>query len=112
MRLTTVAALTVPLSDRENLKHEPQVTLPTPTRANMFGVSLEELMGFDGEKGGIPRVVKDCIQYLRHSGMTTARWCFSRLAINFLRRYATRRLIPTVAKFRYAETSSGCLRSR
>lgn len=25
-------------------------------------------MGFDGEKGGIPRVVKDCIQYIRESG--------------------------------------------
>lgn len=29
---------------------------------------LEELMGFDGEKGGLPRVVKDCIQYLRSTG--------------------------------------------
>lgn len=29
---------------------------------------LEELMGYDGEKGGIPRVVKDCIQYLRETG--------------------------------------------
>lgn len=25
-------------------------------------------MGFDGEKGGLPRVVKDCIQYLRSTG--------------------------------------------
>ena len=25
-------------------------------------------MGYDGEKGGIPRVVKDCIQYLRETG--------------------------------------------
>ena len=54
--------------DRENLKHERQITLPTPTRADLFGVPLEELMGFDGEKGGLPRVVKDCIQYLRSTG--------------------------------------------
>lgn len=26
-------------------------------------------MGYDGEKGGIPRVVKDCIQYLRETGV-------------------------------------------
>lgn len=53
---------------RENLKHEKQIMLPTPQRADLFGVPLEELMGFDGEKGGLPRVVKDCIQYLRSTG--------------------------------------------
>lgn len=42
--------------------------LPTPTHADLFGVPLEELMGYDGEKGGVPRVVKDCIQYLRETG--------------------------------------------
>lgn len=26
-------------------------------------------MGFDGEKGGIPRVVRDAIQFIRESGM-------------------------------------------
>lgn len=25
-------------------------------------------MGYDGEKGGVPRVVKDCIQFLRETG--------------------------------------------
>ena len=25
-------------------------------------------MGYNGEKGGIPRVVKDCVQYLRQTG--------------------------------------------
>ncbi|OBZ68840.1 hypothetical protein A0H81_11269 [Grifola frondosa] len=35
----------------------------------LFGVPLEQLMGFDGEKGGLPRVVKDCIQYLRECGL-------------------------------------------
>lgn len=53
---------------RENLKHERQIILPMPTHASLFGVPLEDLMGFDGEKGGIPRVVKDCIQYIRESG--------------------------------------------
>ena len=27
-------------------------------------------MGYNGEKGGIPRVVKDTIQFLRDSGMS------------------------------------------
>ncbi|KAK0550624.1 hypothetical protein OC845_002579 [Tilletia horrida] len=31
----------------------------------MFGVSLEKLMGLHGEKGGIPRVVRDCVEALR-----------------------------------------------
>ena len=53
---------------RENLKHEKQIHLPVITRSDLFGVPLEELMGFDGEKGGLPRVVKDCIQYLRITG--------------------------------------------
>lgn len=42
--------------------------MPVPTRADLFGVPLEELMGYDGEKGGIPRVVKDCIIFLRETG--------------------------------------------
>ncbi|KAG6856077.1 hypothetical protein H0H87_007607 [Tephrocybe sp. NHM501043] len=54
---------------QENLKFERNITLPTPTRSNIFGVPLEELMGYDGEKGGLPRVVKDSIQYLRENGL-------------------------------------------
>lgn len=54
---------------RENLKFEREIVMPTPSRSNMFGVPLEELMGYDGEKNGIPRVVKDCIAYLRGRGM-------------------------------------------
>ncbi|EGN93953.1 hypothetical protein SERLA73DRAFT_171808 [Serpula lacrymans var. lacrymans S7.3] len=54
---------------QENLKHERQINLPTPSRASIFGVPLEDLMGFDGEKGSVPRVVKDCIQFLRDTGM-------------------------------------------
>ncbi|KII90719.1 hypothetical protein PLICRDRAFT_137120, partial [Plicaturopsis crispa FD-325 SS-3] len=53
----------------ENLKHEKQIILPVPSRSDVFGVPLEDIMGYHGEKGGIPRVVKDCIQYLRDTGM-------------------------------------------
>lgn len=42
--------------------------MPVQTRSNLFGVHLEELMGYNGEKGGVPRVVKDCAQYLRQTG--------------------------------------------
>ena len=42
--------------------------MPVQIRSNLFGVHLEELMGYDGEKGGVPRVVKDCAQYLRQTG--------------------------------------------
>ncbi|KAF8811575.1 Rho GTPase activation protein [Phlegmacium glaucopus] len=55
---------------RENLKHEQTITLPIPMRSSVFGVPLEDLMGYNGEKGGIPRVVKDTIQFLRDSGLT------------------------------------------
>ncbi|TCD61399.1 hypothetical protein EIP91_008520, partial [Steccherinum ochraceum] len=54
---------------QENLKYERDIKMPAPTRADLFGVPLEELMGYDGEKGGIPRVVRDCIVFLRESGM-------------------------------------------
>lgn len=53
---------------RENLKYEREIILPTPVRSNIFGVPLEDLMGYNGEKGGIPRVVKDAIQFLRDTG--------------------------------------------
>ncbi|KAF9222995.1 Rho GTPase activation protein [Gyrodon lividus] len=52
---------------QENLKQEKQINMPIPIRASVFGVPLEELMGTDGEKGSIPRVVKDAIQYIRES---------------------------------------------
>ena len=29
-------------------------------------------MGYNGEKGGVPRVVKDTIQFLRDSGMSSS----------------------------------------
>ena len=54
---------------RENAQYEREIVLPMPVRSSVFGVPLEELMGYDGEKGGIPRVVKDCIQFLRETGM-------------------------------------------
>lgn len=52
----------------ENLKHESQITLPMQVHSQMFGVPLEDLMGYDGEKDGLPRIVRDCIAYLRESG--------------------------------------------
>ena len=55
-------------SHRENLKFEKQISLPVAHRSNLFGVPLEDLMGVDGEKGAIPRVVKDCAQYIRSTG--------------------------------------------
>ncbi|KAG9037195.1 hypothetical protein FRB95_006448 [Tulasnella sp. JGI-2019a] len=54
---------------RENLKFERDITIPTAERAAAFGVPLEELMGEYGERGGIPRVVKDCVEYVRECGM-------------------------------------------
>lgn len=54
---------------KENLKQEQHIVLPTPIRSNVFGVPLEELMGHDGEKGSIPRVLKDSIQDLLSSGL-------------------------------------------
>ncbi|KAG9315980.1 Rho GTPase activation protein [Chiua virens] len=54
---------------QENMKRERQINMPIPIRASVFGVPLEELMGYDGEKGGIPRVIKDSIQYIRCHGM-------------------------------------------
>ena len=58
------------------MKHEVQIRLPTPTRSLMFGVPLEELMGYDGEKDGLPRVVRDCVQYLREAGALYLKLCF------------------------------------
>lgn len=54
---------------KENLKQEQHIVLPTPIRSSVFGVPLEELMGHDGEKGSIPRVLKDSIQDLLSSGL-------------------------------------------
>ena len=53
---------------RENLKHEAKITLPVPSQSSIFGVPLEDLMGRRGEKG-VPKVVRDCIQFLRETGV-------------------------------------------
>jgi Rho GTPase-activating protein 1 len=47
------------------MKHETEIRLPVPMRRDVFGVPLEELMGWDGEKGGVPRVIRDAVQFLR-----------------------------------------------
>ncbi|KAJ3742305.1 Rho GTPase activation protein [Lentinula detonsa] len=54
---------------QENSKYEKKITLPMPTPSSTFGVPLEDIMGYEGEKGGVPRVVKDTIQYLRETGL-------------------------------------------
>ncbi|KAF8576884.1 RhoGAP-domain-containing protein [Ramaria rubella] len=53
----------------ENLKHESGISLPIYPLATHFGVPLDELMGAYGEKGGVPRVVRDCVTFLREYGM-------------------------------------------
>lgn len=53
---------------RENLKYEAQIVMPIATRADLFGVPLPDIMGYNGEKGGVPRVVRDSILFLRTTG--------------------------------------------
>ncbi|KIM28453.1 hypothetical protein M408DRAFT_329507 [Serendipita vermifera MAFF 305830] len=51
----------------ENLKYEREITLPAAQQpaSRIFGASLDELMGLDGESGGIPRPIRDAAEYLR-----------------------------------------------
>ncbi|KAJ1303587.1 hypothetical protein OPQ81_011770 [Rhizoctonia solani] len=53
----------------ENLKHERTITLPPSVPSSLtFGVPLERLMGPDGESSPVPRVIRDCVEYLRSEG--------------------------------------------
>ncbi|CEL60405.1 Rho GTPase-activating protein 1 OS=Homo sapiens GN=ARHGAP1 PE=1 SV=1 [Rhizoctonia solani AG-1 IB] len=53
----------------ENLKHERNISLPSSVPASLtFGVPLEQLMGPDGESSPVPRVIRDCVEYLRSEG--------------------------------------------
>ncbi|CAE6439377.1 unnamed protein product [Rhizoctonia solani] len=53
----------------ENLKHERTITLPATVPSSLtFGVPLEKLMGPDGESSPVPRVIRDCVEYLRSEG--------------------------------------------
>ncbi|CAE6442332.1 unnamed protein product [Rhizoctonia solani] len=53
----------------ENLKHERTITLPSTAPSSLtFGVPLEQLMGPDGESSPVPRVIRDCVEYLRSEG--------------------------------------------
>jgi hypothetical protein len=57
---------------RYNLRYEDKITLPPSPNYDenkhlMFGVPLEVLMGEEGENG-LPRVVRDCVTYLRAEG--------------------------------------------
>ncbi|CAG8748096.1 31555_t:CDS:2, partial [Racocetra persica] len=56
-----------------NLKFEDKITLPNLYNYDedghlMFGVPIERLMGTEGENG-LPRVVKDCVAYIRSEGV-------------------------------------------
>jgi hypothetical protein len=95
---------------RENSKHEQRITLPIQIRSNLFGVHLEELMGYDGEKGGVPRVVKDCAQYLRQSGALVIGHIFNQSLISLcFARPHRRGFISTFPKFRHFAASEGGL---
>ncbi|KDN45020.1 hypothetical protein RSAG8_05193, partial [Rhizoctonia solani AG-8 WAC10335] len=53
----------------ENLKHERTITLPPTVPSSLtFGVPLEQLMGPDGDAAPVPRVIRDCVEYLRSEG--------------------------------------------
>lgn len=61
--------------------------MPVQIRSSVFGVHLEELMGYDGEKGGVPRVVKDCARYLRQTGTPSSLFGVPLCLIIFIRPY-------------------------
>jgi Rho GTPase-activating protein 1 len=48
------------------------------TEAKMFGVPLSSLMGERGEKGGVPRVLRDCAEFLRADGRLKTEGLFRR----------------------------------
>ncbi|KAF0447231.1 Rho GTPase activation protein [Gigaspora margarita] len=58
-----------------NLKFEDRIKLPNSRNYDedghlMFGVPIEQLMGTEGENG-LPRVVKDCVTFIRSEGLET-----------------------------------------
>ncbi|KAH8818849.1 Rho GTPase activation protein [Flagelloscypha sp. PMI_526] len=62
----------------ENTKFEKKVELPSngfggfdarEGSNRVFGTPLEDIMGYDGERGGVPRVVKDCVRTLREGAL-------------------------------------------
>ncbi|KAG9295652.1 hypothetical protein G9A89_002970 [Geosiphon pyriformis] len=76
-------ALYVPITQMEipplvytyNMNFEEEITFQSTSRNGengplMFGVPIELLMGSEGEKG-LPRVVKDCVTFLRAEGLET-----------------------------------------
>lgn len=65
---------------RENAKREAHITLPSQavsTQNQVFGVSLEELMGYHADKG-VPRVVADVIGFFEYDQRPFDTSCFSR----------------------------------
>ena len=57
---------------RENLNYEREIVVPKGQQDShrMFGVTLDELMGPDGEFSTVPPVIRDCVAYLRLQGLS------------------------------------------
>ncbi|BFZ61738.1 hypothetical protein YB2330_002813 [Saitoella coloradoensis] len=53
---------------KHNSKYEAHVEVPAQDQGAMFGLRLEDVMGHEGENG-LPRVVRDVINYLRAEGL-------------------------------------------
>ncbi|KAF9256571.1 RhoGAP-domain-containing protein [Marasmius fiardii PR-910] len=45
------------------------VPFERPIPSSIFGVPLEDIMGYEGEKGGVARIVRDAVAYIRETGM-------------------------------------------
>lgn len=67
-------------------------------------------MGYDGEKDGIPRVIKDSIQYLRETG--TRFHLFSTPHSKLFFRSRGGRIVQEVTEPDVTQPSNGCLQSR
>ncbi|KAF5335239.1 hypothetical protein D9758_014777 [Tetrapyrgos nigripes] len=65
--------ITIPPAVYEEKQHEAKIAIPnihsSPSLSAAFGVPLEDIMGPEGKKGPIPRVIRDGIQYLCESGL-------------------------------------------
>ncbi|KZS96085.1 Rho GTPase activation protein [Sistotremastrum niveocremeum HHB9708] len=73
---------------QENSKHETRIQLPVQQASTLFGVSLTELMGESGEKGGLPRVLKESIAHLRSTVGLTSEGLFRRSPSSLLLKQA------------------------
>lgn len=94
-------------TQRENLKHEKQITVPGQDAASqMFGISLDQLMGEDGLSSGLPRVVKDCVDDIRARGKLSPLSLFTHS--EFLsRRIRSRRSLSSFTELCHVATCQG-----